>query len=322
MRHVTIPSLSRRFTLLRSSSGDPVSLDDLKSRLAEQRARGAENHLSEEEEDMFLQTLGRLRSKPSSSSTSGDSTYGPSRDSVRSGETLTSSVTSSPASSKRYSNNMFGSGKFKDYTYIRSVAKERAGKVSAGRRSASSTALSISSPSGKSSNTSIPEESSQTEPDPTTHDSGTTLLVESSTGELEQSIIKTFQPSHLRRASIAVEEVIRELEEVEGDGDDEILIPRSPAPERASTFNKRSVSGCVECISLLFYLISRLHSPPSPLEFHYQDPVCMKLGLRYPQILEPKQMLPSFAPPHLPTLALKPHLPLDSRATFQACRDP
>ena len=257
MRHVTIPSLSRRFTLLRSSSGDPVSLDDLKSRLAEQRARGAENHLSEEEEDMFLQTLGRLRSKPSSSSTSGDSTYGPSRDSVRSGETLTSSVTSSPASSKRYSNNMFGSGKFKDYTYIRSVAKERAGKVSAGRRSASSTALSISSPSGKSSNTSIPEESSQTEPDPTTHDSGTTLLVESSTGELEQSIIKTFQPSHLRRASIAVEEVIRELEEVEGDGDDEILIPRSPAPERASTFNKRSVSSLV-CQLIVSLLLLRL----------------------------------------------------------------
>ncbi|KAH9977286.1 hypothetical protein BGW80DRAFT_844698 [Lactifluus volemus] len=302
MRHVTTPSLSRRFTLLRSSSGDPVSLDDLKSRLAEQRARGAENHLSEEEEDMFLQTLGRLRSKPSSSSTSGDSTYGPSRDSTRSGETLTSSVTSSPASGKRYSNNMFGSGKFKDYTYIRSVAKDRSSKASTGRRSATSTALSISSPFGKSSDMSIPEESSQTEPDPTAHDSDTTLLVESSTGELEQSMIKTFQPTHLRRASIAVEEVIRELEEVEGDGDDEILIPRSPAPERASSFNKRSSA--------------------KPSRVPFQHPVCMKLGLQYPQILEPKQMLPSSAPPHLPTLAQKPHLPLDSRAIFQACRDP
>jgi len=136
------PSLSRRFTLLRAASGDPVSLDSLKSRLAVQRARGSENFLSEEEANMFLQTLGRLRSKPSAGSTSGDSFDGAARESLRSTETTSSSLPSTPSSAKRYSNNMFGSGKFRDYTYLRSVAKDRAGKGSVGRRGANSSSLS------------------------------------------------------------------------------------------------------------------------------------------------------------------------------------
>jgi serine/arginine repetitive matrix protein 2 len=272
MRDGTAPSLSRRFTLLRASSGDPVSLDDLKAKFAEQRARGAENHLSEEEADMFLQTLSRLRPKPSNSSTSSDSTHGLARDSLRSGETTPSSLTSSPASAKRYSNNMFGSGKLRDYTYLRSVARERTSKGIAGRRSASSTALSTSGRSYKSSDSSIPEDSSQTDPDPTAHDSDTTPHasgIESSAAELERGIMKTFHPGYLSRASMALEQVIREIEEeAEGDGDgdcdDKILIPRSPAPERASSLNRRSVSGCVDGV-VSFQSHSSLGRPTSPL---------------------------------------------------------
>src|SRR6266404_922589 len=223
MRDVISPSLSRRFTLLRAASGDPVSLDDLKNRLAEQRARGSENYLSEEEADMFLQTLSRLRSKTSTGSTSGDSSHGPARESLRSSETTSGSVTSL-GSTKRYSNNMFGSGKFRDYTYIRSVTKERGGgKVSAGRRSTNSALLSASRHFSKTSDPPIPEDTSQTDPDISAHDSDATPLasvVDGSTSELEQDIIKTFQPSHIRRISMAVEEVIREIEEeVDGDGD-------------------------------------------------------------------------------------------------------
>jgi serine/arginine repetitive matrix protein 2 len=240
-----LPDLSRRFTVLRAASGDPVSLDDLKSKLANQRARGAENYLSEEETDMFLQTLGRIRSKPSVSSTSSDSTHSPARGSVRSTETTTSSATSTSGSTKRYSNNMFGSGKFRDHTYLRSVAKERAGKGGAGKRSGVN-----SSTSGrfyKASDTSIPEET-HTDSEPSAHDSDTTPLasgVESSASELEQGIVKTFQRGHLRRASLALDEVIREFEEKvdgdgDGDGDDKILIPRSPAPERASSLKSIS----------------------------------------------------------------------------------
>ncbi len=252
MRDATLPSLSRRFTFLRATSGVPLSLDDLKSKLAAQRARGAENYLSEEETDMFLQTLGRMRSKPSASSTSSDSTHSPARGSLRSMDTTTSSITSASGSTKRYSNNMFGSGKFRDHSYLRSVARERAGKGSAGKRGVAHS--STSSRTYNASDTSIPEEPTLTDTELSAHDSDTTALasgVESSVSELEQSIVKTFQSGHLRRASMALEEVIREFEEKvdgdgDGDGDDQILIPRSPAPERASSLKRISVSGCVD----------------------------------------------------------------------------
>src|SRR6266851_1358405 len=253
MRDATAPSLSRRFTLLRAQSGDPFSLDELKTKLSEQRARGAANHLSEEEMESLLQTLGRLRSKPSAGSTSGDSIDAPARESLRSTETTASSSTPSLRSTKRYSNNMFGSGKFRDHTYLRSVAKERGGKGSAGRRSVnSSSSLTASGRPYKTSDPPIPEDSSLTDHEPSAHDSDTTPHasgVESSASEFERGILKTFQPGHLRRASKALEEVIHELEEEvgsdgdgdgDGDGDDKILIPRSPAPERASSLNRRS----------------------------------------------------------------------------------
>ena len=51
-------SLSRRFTLLRES----IDAEELRSRFAEQRARNAEFQVSPEEEDMILETLGRIRS--------------------------------------------------------------------------------------------------------------------------------------------------------------------------------------------------------------------------------------------------------------------
>ena len=254
MHNATVPSLSRRFTLLRAASGDPVTLDDLKGKLAEQRARGAENYLSEEETDMFLQTLGRMRPKPSASSTSSDSTHSPARGSLRSTDTSTSSATSTTGSAKRYSNNMFGSGKFRDHTYLRSVAKERAAKGSAGKRGTANS--STSSRTYKMSDAPIPEESTHTDTEPSAHDSDTTALasgVETSASELEQSIVKTFQPGHLRRASMAIDEVMRQFEEKadgdgdgDGDGDDKILIPRSPAPDRASSLKRVSVSGCVD----------------------------------------------------------------------------
>jgi serine/arginine repetitive matrix protein 2 len=329
MRDATLPSLSRRFTLLRAASGDTVTLENLKSKLAEQRARGAENYLSEEETDMFLQTLGRMRSKPSASSTSGDSTHGPARGSLRSTDTTTSSVTSTSGSSKRYSNNMFGSGKFRDHTYLRSVAKERSGKGSAGNRSAAN--FSTSSRTYKTSDAPIPEESPHTDSEPSVHDSDTTALasgVETSTSELEQGIIKTFRQGHLRRASMALDEVIRQFEEKadddgdgDGDGDDQILIPRSPAPERASSLKRVSVSGCVD--GDLFRLWSqRTCRSTSPVQSHQPKPVYSKQGQLSLQILQHKRTPRCSAPPHLLTLAQKPRPPLDCQATFQVCQDP
>jgi hypothetical protein len=147
---------------------------------------------------------------------------------------------------------MFGSGKFRDHTYLRSVAKERAAKGSAGKRGAANS--STSSHTYKMSDAPIPEESTYTDTETSAHDSDTTALasgVETSASELEQSIVKTFQPGHLRRASMAIDEVMRQFEEKvdgdgDGDGDDKILIPRSPAPDRTSSLKRVSVSGCVD----------------------------------------------------------------------------
>jgi hypothetical protein len=166
-----------------------------------------DNYLSEEEADMFLQTLGRMRSKPSTSSTSSSSTHNLVRWSLRSTDTTTS------GSSKCYSNYMFGSwtsGKFKDRTYLHSVAKERAAKGNTGKRSAANSLT--SSRTYKTSNTPVPEKSTHT--GPSAHDSDMTALasgVETSTFEPGQSIVKTFQPGHLRRVSMALDEAMRQL---------------------------------------------------------------------------------------------------------------
>ena len=61
-------SLTRRFSVLRNSTGEPLGLDELKSKFAEQRARGSQNQVTEEEEDMILEALGRLHTRSRSRS--------------------------------------------------------------------------------------------------------------------------------------------------------------------------------------------------------------------------------------------------------------
>ena len=54
-------SLTRRFSVLRNSSGEPIGFDELKSKFEAQRARGSQNRVSESEEDMILEALSRFR---------------------------------------------------------------------------------------------------------------------------------------------------------------------------------------------------------------------------------------------------------------------
>ncbi|KAL1748097.1 hypothetical protein HDZ31DRAFT_30346 [Schizophyllum fasciatum] len=156
-----LPDLSRRFTLLRES----IDAEELRTRFAEQRARGAEFQVSPEEEDMILETLGRIRSpkrktnqgsndhdmstsmnmsddgrfsqfsgftpsitstpqKAPSSSTLG-SEFSNNADQGSALSNGTHSSPSTPRSVKRYSNNFFGSNKFKDYSYIRETQRAR-----------------------------------------------------------------------------------------------------------------------------------------------------------------------------------------------------
>ena len=144
-------SLTRRFSVLRNSSGEPIGLDELKSKFAEQRARGSQNQVTEEEEDMIMEALGRLHGKTSRSrgqrsgyeSSEGLANAGdgeeddadPLRQSVHSSTSaVTPSLHGAPSmasissqkgsqSSRRMSNNLFGSGKFKDQVYLMQIGR-------------------------------------------------------------------------------------------------------------------------------------------------------------------------------------------------------
>jgi hypothetical protein len=59
--HGSFESLSRRFTILRNSAGEPLSPSQVRQRLAEQRSRGEAIHISEEEEDMMIEALEHMR---------------------------------------------------------------------------------------------------------------------------------------------------------------------------------------------------------------------------------------------------------------------
>ena len=183
---------------------------------------------------MFLDTLERIRPKNASQDTTDEGEAA--RNSIKS-----SSSSSSPSSrsTKRYSNNLFGSGRLRDYTYLKS-----------GRGSVSSSAHTPSITPTEASEKSVPLSSFR----PVTPDGGSNpSSVQSSPNEkgtirstpsapsspigeqqfhaitaAEYRLHKTLGPSVLKRASMALDEAIREIED---EVEDEILLPRSvPAP--------------------------------------------------------------------------------------------
>ncbi|KAG2041773.1 hypothetical protein BDR03DRAFT_1073490 [Suillus americanus] len=279
-----LPDLTRRFTLLRSPSGDPLTLDDLRSKFAEQRARGVANQISEEEEDMILETLGRMRTKntaPSTTSSSKleggsganatdlgmESDYTHERTSRISTTTSSttypaSSVTSSPSpssrSTKRYSNNLFASGRFREYSYLRSVS-QRSGSSrgaasitpsdsdhSLGEKPSSnySESLRPATPEGSGPVSSVPSS-----PNDKTPLARSTSLISSIEDFPSQALADNNKGSthpssnssvSVQRVELALECVIRDFEE---EAEDEILMPRTahPAP-RSSDVEQSSAS--------------------------------------------------------------------------------
>ncbi|KAJ8522916.1 hypothetical protein ONZ45_g585 [Pleurotus djamor] len=241
-----LPDLSRRFTLLRTPSGEPVTLDDLKSRLASQRVRGTGQQISEEEEDMILETLGRLRSRNAGSSEERLTNDSPAlgRYSVRSTDTENTDLSSAPASvtsspsgraARRYSNNLFGSSRFRDNSYIRSVASHQS-KAGSTRSTSSfaptESSVSVQHPDTRSiSPEHYPSTSHQSSPEKDPH----TFTSEATSSSTNDSTLATdhyaitMSSSALRRASRAVEKAIREMEE---EGEDEIVLPRTTMPPR------------------------------------------------------------------------------------------
>lgn len=272
-------SLTRRFSVLRNADGIPIGFHDLKSKFAEQRAKGSENQVTEEEEDMILEALGRIHARstrpranvggnnegvnedPNDSSTlsmaedpDGGSRISASpslvgRQSVRSTATTSSSVLQGSVSatsvssgktsqySRRMSNNLFGSGKFRDHSYMRTQRTRTESTRSSVTQSDSNPSTSTVT-SRAPNNNSVYSDSLR----PVTPENGSVYTSSAPGSPNNNALIgsgaesiastqgiarlsKTLSPEHLKRASLALDEVIRELEE---EGDDEIVMERSP----------------------------------------------------------------------------------------------
>ncbi|OAX39192.1 hypothetical protein K503DRAFT_856203 [Rhizopogon vinicolor AM-OR11-026] len=299
-----LPELTRRFTLLQSPSGDPLTLEDIRSRFAEQRSRGVPIQITEEEEDMVLGTLGRIRVKNAASSTTPsrkvddgsvsadapdlgmESDYTHERTSHISTATASttypaSSITSSPSpssrSTKRYSNNLFASGRFREYSYLRTVSQR-----SGSSRGAASITPSDSDHSLRekpSSNFSenlrpvTPEDGHLVSSVPSSPNEKTPLarsasLISStedfSPQPLGDHIKGSSHPSSsnsssVQRAEAALESVIREFEE---EAEDEILMPRTahPAPRSGEQSNAASPTSDSESGT-------SIRNPQSPIDY-------------------------------------------------------
>lgn len=295
---------SQQFPVLRP--GSQITVQDLKSRFAHQRARGSANQITEEEEDMILDAL-RFRSRGSSSSAQQSrETFSENQDD----QSLSSlsNLTASPSSgrSKRYSNNLFGSGRLRDYTYMRSVTSRSktslassnstrtasmtptessvaAGRVNSLAESTSMSSLRPLTPEGTTSISSLVS-SMQASPTPPQREAGSVLASSMSVSSIgngteegsttssnaiptataiEYKLAKTMDPAALRRASLALQEAIKELED---ETEDEIVLPRSHTPrgvvdDAPDTVSCGSVSGHIPPI--VFFCVVYLMVDPN-----------------------------------------------------------
>jgi serine/arginine repetitive matrix protein 2 len=270
-------SLTRRFTLLRSEDGELVGLEHLKARFAEQRARGAPNQVSEEEESMILEALGRMRVRTAAGEQQddpfSDSGISPRESSTNSLDISTSSlmgnvignISPTPApkntkrGQKRYSNNLFGSGKFRDDVYVRNV---RGGSGRSALSNAGSDASTISRTLRTKNNFLRPGSPEEADSSGISAPSSPNVLTDRESLSTSQSAFidspsntltefrlnNTLPPDALKRASLALEEVIREIEEeAEEPGvDDDIVLLRSPtADQRQQTVNDEDHLVCI-----------------------------------------------------------------------------
>lgn len=170
---------------------------------------------------------------------------------------ITSSSSSAPFSStkgsqasRRMSNNLFGSGKFRDYSYIRTVNHQRRTDSTRSdtptHSDATTTGMDTITINKSEQSASIYSDAHSPRP-VTPEGSGHSTSISSSpsrdkaadsasetsdTTTFSSRLTKALSPDHLRRASRALDEVIRELEE---EGDDEIVMERFPITRVLST---------------------------------------------------------------------------------------
>ncbi|KAL4076962.1 hypothetical protein V8B97DRAFT_2079028 [Scleroderma yunnanense] len=231
---------------------------------------------------MILETLGRIRSKSvkDGSNASGiftdtgiESDYTPERTSHISTNTAStssvypaSSPTSSPSprSAKRYSNNLFASGRLRDYSYLRSASQKSGSHRSAVSITQSDSSQSLreetslnfsdsgrpATPEGSGPDSSAP--SSLSEKTPVARSASLISSVEDMPSQFEPASYSgntqlpegSSSASRQRAASAALAQVIKEIEE-EAEVEDEIVMPRTtrtprPAADRERVFTDES----------------------------------------------------------------------------------
>jgi serine/arginine repetitive matrix protein 2 len=210
---------------------------------------------------MILETLNRIRSKNtvgkkkfgSEVEEEGDGSAGgiggtisgyqalPSQPSTRTSSATTgpSSTPPSSRSAKRYSNNLFGSGRSRDFTVVRSLttraSRSTTGSITGTEGSSTFSDRPITPDSGATSSAqSTPEKASLgrsaslAAPGPYGGQSSLTSMA-------EYRLSKTLGPSGFKRASLAFEDAIKAMTSIGEEAEEEILMPRTPyrAPSRS-----------------------------------------------------------------------------------------
>lgn len=201
--------MSRRFTLLRGQNGEPLSIDDVRSRLAQQRANGHVNHVTEEEEEIMIGALIRAHSIDPTASASDSDGY------------TTATANDGYSTANTGANDSFVSGydsprPFGSSSYLRSATKSLVSANPPKRK------VTISNASASARDT--PKHTG-----PLAFDASATGASKSAgTGSISFDTYlsnSSFSPAQIRRASLALQDAIQEFEEDEED--ERILAPRS-----------------------------------------------------------------------------------------------
>ncbi|GAB1517550.1 hypothetical protein RhiTH_000599 [Rhizoctonia solani] len=195
-----MPSLSRRFTLLRGQNGEPLSIDDVRTRLANQRANGHVNQVTEEEEEIMIDALIRAHSiDPSAASASDSDGY----------TTATANDGYSTANTNTNTNDSYsGYDSPQSYRgYVRPAARSMVSANPPPKRKVTLSTPSVPARDGPM------FDAKQGNGDVVNGTQFDTYLSNSS-----------FSPAQIRRASLALQDAIQEYEEEEED--EKILAPR------------------------------------------------------------------------------------------------
>ncbi|CAE6507959.1 unnamed protein product [Rhizoctonia solani] len=193
-RVVCVFSLSRRFTLLRGQNGEPLSIDDVRTRLAQQRANGHVNHVTEEEEEIMIDALMRAHSIDPTASASDSDGY------------TTATANDGYSTANTNTNDSYASGYDSSHSYGGYASRNISNPPPKRKVTLSTASARDMFESPKQGNGSLANGVS--------FDTYLTNSLSSS----------AFSPAQIRRASLALQDAIQEYDEEEED--EKILAPR------------------------------------------------------------------------------------------------